>query len=382
MLTQYNRHILKEAGQKYLFDIAIDSQVLKKKLTFIEHVELCNSIYSLTYEEIIGLTITEDIKEFESKFKKFLKYSLATIASAITLGPLAPPIAMFILYLFRKMTDTCSRRCIRMMPTSIKRKICRYECQVNACRQIVNKLRSEISRCSTFSNSDKCEKKLKKEFIKWSKRLQQQIIKLQQAKLGVEEKKRKLKSKELSKKIRTITNNYNLPKSQLMKIVVESKRLRQSIPFRNHLKMYQRVTALKENEYTINPPKIDPAKEKYARQALYLGLWIIPIPFFNDVVNYIIKKYNFACVGKCLGQKKYSKILCIHQCSYLSAQYGVQLLKKQLSKCNKSNNPVKCKKKIYSLLEDWKQREIEAKIKFQSSLRNEMRKAKEREGKQ
>ena len=33
------------------------------------------------------------------------------------------------------------------------------------------------------------------------------------------------------------------------------------------------------------------------------------------------------------------------------------------------------------MLEDWKQREVEAKIKFNASMRSEMRKAKEREGK-
>jgi len=44
-------------------------------------------------------------------------------------------------------------------------------------------------------------------------------------------------------------------------------------------------------------------------------------------------------------------------------------LNKQLSKCNKSDNPTKCKKKIYKLLEDWKQREVERKIKFESALR-------------
>jgi hypothetical protein len=34
------------------------------------------------------------------------------------------------------------------------------------------------------------------------------------------------------------------------------------------------------------------------------------------------------------------------------------------------------------MLEDWKQREVEAKIKFESNLRSELRKVKEREGKQ
>lgn len=385
MITQEDRNILKDVGRKYLLDIALDSQILKGKLTFKEHVELCNAIGELSYEEVIGLTITEGIKEFEGKFRKFLKYGFAAIAGGIiSLGmPFGPPLAMFALYIFRKLTDTCSRACLTKFPMSVKRKICRYECQVNATRKIVNDLRAEITKCNQFANPEKCEKKLRKEYIKWSRRLQQQMIKLNQAKLGTEEKERKKRQKELSKRAKTLAASHQISKSKLINIVTENKQFRQNIPFRKHLEIYQAVNSIKEEDESlaVKPPKIDPKKEKYARNALYLGLWVIPIPFFNDVVNYIIKKHNFACIGKCLKQRKFSRTLCIHQCSYLSAKYGVQMLNKQLPKCNKADKPVKCKKKLYSMLEDWKQREVEAKIKFNASMKKEMRKAKEREGK-
>jgi len=396
MITQTDRNILKDVGRKYLLDIALDSQILKNKLTFKEHVELCNSIGSLSYKEVVALTITEDIKEFEGKFRKFLKYGFAAIAG-MTAGAVAatgilataggallgPPLAMFVLYIFRKLTDTCSRSCLAKFPMSTQRKICRYQCQVNAARKIVNDLRSEITKCNQFANPEKCEKKLRKEYIKWSRRLQQQMVKLNKASLGTEEKLRKQRQKELAKKAKTLAAGYQVPVSKLLNIVTESKQFRQNIPFRQHLKIYQAVNSIKEEDdsLAVKPPKIDPKKEKYARNALYLGLWVVPIPFFNDVVNYIIKKHNFACIGKCLKQRKFSRTLCIHQCSYLSAKYAVQMLNKQLSKCGKSNKPVKCKKKIYDMLEDWKQREVEAKIKFNASMRSEMRKAKEREGK-
>ena len=74
MITQEDRTILKEVGRKYLLDIALDSQVLKDKLTFKEHVGLCNFVRELSYEDVIRLTITESLKDFENKFKKFLKF--------------------------------------------------------------------------------------------------------------------------------------------------------------------------------------------------------------------------------------------------------------------------------------------------------------------
>jgi hypothetical protein len=383
MITQEDRNFLRDAGREYIFDIALDSKYLKENLTFKEHIELCNAVSNLTYEEVISLTITESIKDFENKFKTFLKYSFAAIAGmASGAGFFAgPPIAMFILYIFRKLTDTCSRSCMAKIPLSTARKICRYECQVNAAKNVVNDLRSQIAKCSATANADKCEKSLRKEYIKWSKRLQQQIVKLHQAKLGVEEKERKKRAKELQKRAKTISSSFQVSKSDLLNIVTESESFRSNVSFRNHLQIYKAVKLLDEDT-AVKPPKIDPSKEKWARRALYLGLWVIPIPFFNDVVNYIIKKHNFACVGKCMGQRKFSKSLCINQCSYLSAKYAVDLLNKQLAKCPKADKPVKCKKKIYSMLEDWKQREVEAKIKFQSNLRSELRNAKEREGKQ
>jgi hypothetical protein len=396
MITQEDRNILKDVGRKYLLDIAFDSQLLKNKLTFKEHVDLCKFISELSYEDIIGLTITEDIKEFEGKFRKFLKYGFAAVAGlaagvagatgiAATAGAIltGPPLGMFVLYIVRKITDTCSRSCWKKFPMSTERKICRYECQVNAIRKVVNDLRSEMSKCSQFRNPNKCEKKLTKEYIKWAKRLQQQMVKLNQAKLGREEKVRKEKQKELAKKARTIAASYQLPKSKLLKVVTENKQFRQNIPFRQHIKIYQAVSSIREDdeEMAVKPPTIDPKKEKFARNALYLGLWVVPIPFFNDVVNYIIKKHSFTCMTKCVKQRKFSRKLCTQQCSYLSAKYAVKMLQGQLTKCVKADKPVKCKKKIYKLLEDWKQREVERKIRFETTLRGELSRAKKREGK-
>jgi hypothetical protein len=391
MITQEDRDILRDVGREYLLDIAIRSNVLRDKLTFREHVDLCKEIAQMSYEDVISITITEGIKEFEGKFKKFLKYSFFAIAGLAGgfVGGLSgivggPPLAMFVLYIFRKLTDTCSRSCLAKIPMSTKRKICRYQCQVDACERIVKDLRRDMGRCAGLDlvNKHKCEKKLRGEFIKWSRRLQQQKIKLHQATLGVEEKERKKRAKELQKKAKQLAASFQIPRTQMLNMLAEDKRFRQ-LPFKYHIRLYQAISELKKSDQAlaVKPPKIDPKKEKYARQALYLGLWVLPIPFFNDVVNYIIKKHNFACYGKCAAQRKFSQSLCRHQCSYLSAQYGVKMLNSQLAKCSKANNPVKCKKKILSMLEDWKQREVEAKIRFDAKLRKEIDLAKQREGK-
>ncbi len=379
MITQEDRHILREVGRKYILDIAFDSQLLKDKLTFKEHVRICNFVKNLSYEDVIGLTITEDIKEFESKFKKFLKYSFAAIVGVAMPG-IGPALGMFVLYIFRKMTDTCSRACLNKFPMSNARKICRYECQVNATRQITDDLRREITKCRSFENAAKCEKKLQKEYIKWSKRLQVQIVKLQQAKLKVNEKERQRNQKTLLKKAKNIAAGFNLKKSDLMDVITEDKQFRKQTPFREHLKVYKTVSLMEDDGgLAVKPPKINPKNEKRMRAALYLGLWAVPIPFFNDAVNYMMKKHNFACYGKCAAQRKYSQSLCRNQCSYLSAKYAVQMINKQMPKCSKADKPTKCKSKLLTLLSDWKQREVEAKIKFEAVYRRDIAAAKKKE---
>jgi hypothetical protein len=370
MITEKDRTILKEVGRQYLLDIALDSKLLKEKLTFKEHIKICDMVANLTYEEVISLTITESVRDFENKFPRFLKYSIAAIAGAKWMKGIVkgPATAMFVLYIFRKLTDTCNLVCIKKFPLSSEKKICKAECRVMGAKKIVDDLRREIVKCSQFEYADKCEKKLQVEFIKWSKRLQQLLVQLNQAKL-----KRNFQDRKTSKKTR-LQASYEIPKAQLIKIISESSKLREKINFRDHIKLYNSV--LKEDDYIVKPPKVNPKIEKYVRQGLFVGLFAVPIPLFSITVTNIVKNYNFSCVSKCTAQQKFPKSLCFHQCSYLTAKFTVALLEKNLKTCNKAEKPYKCKKNIYKMLEDWKQREVAAKIKFENELKKELRVAK------
>lgn len=378
MISNYDKQLFTEVGRKYILNIALNSNYLKEKLSFGEHLKLCNQVRELTYKEVITLTITEDIRAFEGKFKKFLKYGMAAIAGGVTMGGIwGPPIAMFILYLFRKATDTCVRACFTKMPLSSKRKICKYECQLNTAKKITTEIRSQIAKCSQFERASKCEKSLQKEYIKWAKRVQQLTVKLNQAKAGEFEKERKQRAKEAIKRAKTLRANIELPKDQIVNFIFENKTLRQQLDFKTHLKLYQISKHIQEEEdHTTQPVKLDPKKEKQIRTIMYLGLWAVPIPFFNDLINYMVKRYSVACASKCLSNKKLPHSVCYNQCAYLGAKYAVKTLNSQLSKCQKAKKPEKCMKKIYKMLEDWKQREVERKIKFEASLKREIRKAK------
>lgn len=368
MLTDKERKLIQECGQEYLMEITLDSKVIKEQTTFLEHVKLCSYIKNLSYEDIVKITITEDVNAFEGKFKKFLKYSFAAIAGSSFFG-LAPPISMFALYIYRKLNDSCEKKCYANIPFSRKRKICKYQCQLDVARKVTDDLRADIGKCDDFRNPDKCERTLRKEYMKWAKRVQQLQIKLRQAQ--VDERKVKPVFKGAERRAESLIKNLNLSPNEVLVFIKENKDLRNRLPFRKHLLLYQEFSYLgaKKNEAIVEPPKRDPRKEKILNTILTIGMVPVPIPMAMVVMHYLLNKINFACLSRCLSQSKYPKNVCYAQCDWLSNKAVVDELERQFTKCENSEDTSKCKHKVLKLLEDWKQREAESKIKFDSELR-------------
>jgi hypothetical protein len=385
-----------ESCRSYLLNAAIKSSVLKDKLTFRQHIKICNDIQKLSGEEAIELLLGEGIREFEGVFRKFLKYTFAVIAAGAA-GPAAPFLGPFVLYHWRKLNDQCYRRCFGQFGRGIHRKVCKYECQLKSSQQIARRLRSEFTKCNQLEDkkAQKCEKKLRRELVKWEKKVQQQRTRLEKARNELEEKERKAKEKELAKRAKKMAKkrvafeeSVSVEREIVLKVIKNSSLIRERLSFIEHLKFYNAVKTLDENKIsilfktlfeadeapTVEPPKTNPKTDRYIRAALYLGLWVVPVPFFNDVVNYIIKKHDFECMRKCVT--KADRSFCYNQCRYLGRKYAVKFLNGQLQKCKKAKSPFKCKKKVLSLLEDWRQREVEARHKYEESLKKRLRKIK------
>jgi hypothetical protein len=183
------------------------------------------------------------------------KYGFAAIAGAalglkakgLKTGVLAgPPLGMFALYIFRKLKDPCERQCFRKWPLSTKRGICKAECEVDAARKVVQDLRTELAKCRQFLNPKKCEKRLMKEYMKWTKRMQKALIKLRKIRVGQVERVRKTRGKELAKRARTLAAGFqhDIGKDQLVKIISENEQLREHLSFEKHLILYNEALNL------------------------------------------------------------------------------------------------------------------------------------------
>ena len=249
-----DKNLIAEIGKEFITDIVLNDNILKEELTFLEHVNLYYEVQNLSYEEV-AIFLFENITEFEGKFSKFLKYGFAAIAGAalglkakgLKTGILAgPPLGMFALYIFRKLRDPCERQCFRKLPMSTKRAICKAECQVDSARKVVQTLRTELAKCRQFLNPRKCEKKLMKEYTKWTDRMQKALIKLRAIRVGQVEKVRKIRGKELAKRAKALSAGieYDIGKDQLIRIISENEELRKNLSFKKHLILYNEAMKL------------------------------------------------------------------------------------------------------------------------------------------
>jgi len=79
--------ILELSCKDYLIAAITNSKKLREKISFIEQVKLTEHIMNMNYSEVVSAIFfegeeltTEQIRDYESKFKKHMKYGAATIA--------------------------------------------------------------------------------------------------------------------------------------------------------------------------------------------------------------------------------------------------------------------------------------------------------------
>jgi|WetSurSiteA1Bulk_404760.scaffolds.fasta_scaffold00112_6 hypothetical protein len=376
-MDELTKQIIIEAAKDSLTDLVLESPLLYEKLTFREHVGLLDFVSNITYEDVCSI-LTEDIKAFEGKFKKFLKYGLAGIVSMISGFGLTGP--MFALYMFRKASDPCEQACITKYPLSRQKKICKLRCQHAATRKIIAELREEITRCNEFPNPKKCMQKLQKIYITWARRFQELTVKLRQAEAGLGE------QTNLDKYATKLIENLGLSKQKILKIIEEDSFIRKSLVFKDQLLLYEAIKNVKEQQFRVDPDiaktdEEDPTKSSNWNKVIELVLAAaatpIPIPGLTLAVLYIFRKLTDKCLRACVQQRKYSHDLCYAQCRYNSSKKAVQILEMNLKKCVRDEKPKKCYKQVFRLLEKWKQDEAEFKIKYETALASEKAKFEE-----
>lgn len=225
-----DKKLVESACKKLLLKAVMESDIIAKKLTIDQHTELCEKVLEMKYNEVLPLLFgdspvsvneREQMRDYESKFKKGVKYAAAgyagrkvgmraiggapikvlgktlvkgaggkgDIAGLATrkIGALGTKggikgalLGAGAYYLYRKLSDPC--RAKAALSSGPQKNIVKHQCQAEAAKRVISQVTSQISKCDGTHNPAKCKAKLNKELVTWKKRLQQELVSLAQAK--------------------------------------------------------------------------------------------------------------------------------------------------------------------------------------------------------
>ncbi len=182
--------------------IALQSFITEGNLPSTTKGELIEKINNLSYNDVLNLLFEEDdyesspgekIRSHESRFKVLVKYGLAGLAGGIVSTKIrggssvatvfSGPIWWVLYYLYRKYSDVCYRQCKQNSLANEPKgfKICRLNCARNSAKQIMSKIKADISKCDSSYKPSRCIRKLKKAHEKWQKKYEIYTVKLNKA---------------------------------------------------------------------------------------------------------------------------------------------------------------------------------------------------------
>ena len=159
-------------------------------------------------------------------------------------------------------------------------------------------------------------------------------------------------------------------KNILLNIISNDPFLRSELPFKEHLELYKQVFNLSEEEIFIildqvKPPKTNPKAQQILTMGLAAASLAIPIPGLIMAISYVSDINMYKCRIGCekdSGNK--NKNLCYRRCKYLATKWAVDWIENEIQKCNEVNKPFKCKKKLFKLLNTFKQKLTKEEIIF------------------
>jgi hypothetical protein len=147
-------------------------------------------------------------------------------------------------------------------------------------------------------------------------------------------------------------------KNILIEHISKDQFLRENLPFREHLKLFNYLNELTNDEIEFklkdqNIPINNPLTKKnpWIRNGLLALTMISMVPFSTTTLITIRDSQRIPCIKKCHRKNIEG---CVSKCIYLSTKFAVDILEKELKKCNKNPDPKKCRKNIFKLMQKWK----------------------------
>jgi hypothetical protein len=327
-MTNRDFDALIEMVKDDLVELVHEGEYTNKNLSHDQRLQIIEKVEEMSPQEVLALFIGEQdagrIREFQSKFGRFLRYSLAVIAAGAA-GPAAPALGPLIYYLYRRAMEPCKRRCGARHARGPAGKKCKYECQMRHILDMVRKLRSELSKCAQQKKQKKCENKIKREIEKWSNRFEQAKENFEKAEEKMRERRRKTLGYEESARLFEQEDNDKADPGEAL----------------------------------IKPSEPNPRVSRIVRLATTDGLQAVPIPLISVALNEIVKRYDYDCMRRCFRKPSVTKRYCHSQCREQSRLNSIRMIRAGLSRCNQAQQPDKCRRKLATMLKDWQRRAVQ-----------------------
>jgi len=209
-MDNFLREVTHEYCKQVLLDSVMDSPTLRKKLSFVEHVNLCNYINeNLGYEEGVNIVFELGVRDYESRFGALLKTGAASVVGGIAahklglgkVGKIAGfGLGALLMYQFRKVTDPCWQACLKQ--PSAQKSICKYTCYIAGCNSVIRDILNQRGKCSQTKDPIKCTKGLNKALIKWKDRREKYREQLEKAKEKFAEREAVVRAKARQRELR------------------------------------------------------------------------------------------------------------------------------------------------------------------------------------
>jgi len=185
-----NKKILELASKEYLMNIVKESKILDKKLTFFQKVLLYDKIREMSNLEVLDiLGVIKEQRDTESEDEKATKFGASMIAGGYGAKKLlkkggnmktiagGAAIGLGLMFLYRRLTDPCFMRTAKIL-NPYKRRIAKLECQMRGANVVMNRIKSDLSKCYDAENPEKCRNRIGEELSKWQQKYEDYLVEI------------------------------------------------------------------------------------------------------------------------------------------------------------------------------------------------------------
>ncbi len=287
-----------KTNHKFILEIISTSPLIRKRLSFREHLKMYNYFSNLSEK-----SIDEDFSNIKVPYKDPSKktdwWIRVGLMSAIFVTPI-PGLTEIVLTIKNAQNYKCRYECLKNIKTVKKdQQLCYRECEYASVKFCVDFLERELKKCRYSKKPLKCRTKIFKLLKIWK-------VKLVKSELDLDFKQR-IHAAKLSKQFK-----------------------------------------LKENE---TPTKTNPKLQKIVNTGLAISSLTIPIPGLSLAIKKISDINIYKCRSRCEKSTNIvNKNLCYSKCKYEATKWSVAFIERELSKCNGTKKPIKCKKKLFKML--------------------------------